>query len=104
MKLIDYPILVVVWGQDGCPACAEYVPHFRRVATKYASCVPSVVIDAANFERAADHYRVRETPTTMISRYGRRSLYSIVGDAPESEIEQLFQYAMHGLDCKLVRQ
>jgi thioredoxin-like negative regulator of GroEL len=101
VKLIDYPILIIVWGQDGCPACSEYVPRFRRVANRYQRCLPSVVVDAEKFERAANHYRIRETPTTMISRYGRRSLYSISGAAGEGEIDKLFQYAMTGMDCKL---
>jgi thiol-disulfide isomerase/thioredoxin len=101
MKLVDYPLILIVWGQDGCPACEEYTPRFRGIASKYASCIPAVVIDAERFEGAANHYRIRSTPTTMISRYGRRSLYSIEGTAPDEQIERLFQFAMQGMDCKL---
>jgi thiol-disulfide isomerase/thioredoxin len=101
MKLIDYPVIVIVWGQDGCPACEEYTPRFRQVAGQYASCIPSVVIDAERYDQAANHYRIRATPTTMISRYGRRSLYSIEGSTENKQIETLFQYAMRGMDCKL---
>jgi len=101
MKLIDYPLLIVVWGQEGCPACEEFTPRFRRIAAKYARCVPAVVVDAERFDSAANHYRIRATPTTMISRFGRRSLYSIEGTAPDDQVEALFQFAMHGMDCKL---
>lgn len=101
VKLVDYPLLIIVWGQEGCPACEEYTPRFRRIAAQYARCVPAVVVDAGRFDRASDHYRIRATPTTMISRFGRRSLYSIEGSAPDQQIENLFQFAMRGLDCKL---
>lgn len=101
MKLIDYPCIVIVWGMNGCPACEEYTPRFRRIAGRYARCVPAVVIDSEQYEQASDHYRIRATPTTMISRYGRRSLHHIEGSAPDAEIERLFQIAMHGMDCKL---
>lgn len=101
MKLINYPVLVVVWSQEGCPGCASYLPKFRRVAPLYQSCIPSVVVDAAQHDSAADHYRIRVTPTTSILRYGRQSLQLIEGDADEATIDQLFHFAMRGMDCSL---
>jgi thiol-disulfide isomerase/thioredoxin len=101
MKLVDYPLIVMVWGMDGCPACEEYIPRFRRVASKYAQCVPAVVLDANRYEDAANHFRIRATPTTITSRYGRRGIYAIEGDAPDEDIEKLFTAVMWGRDCKL---
>lgn len=101
MKLIDYPILIVVWSQEGCPGCESYFPKFKKVAPKYQACIPSIIVDVSRHERAADHYRVRVTPMTTIMRYGRQSLYAIEGDADEAQIESLFQTAMVGMDCSL---
>lgn len=101
MKIIDYPVIIVVWSQEGCPGCGTYVPKFKRVAPKYQKCIPSIVADAERFGNAADHYRIKVTPTTLILRYGRPSLYRIEGDAEPTVIEELFQRAMVGMDCPL---
>lgn len=101
MKLTDRPVVVVTWAMHGCPACDEYLPTFRKIAEKYQRCVPSVIVDANRYPAAADHYRVKATPTTMIMRYGRRGIMKIEGAADEAEIERLFGYAFYGMDCKI---
>lgn len=103
MKIIDYPVIVVVWSQEGCPGCSSYLPKFRKVAPKYQTCIPSIVVSAENFGRAADHYRIRVTPTTSILRYGRQSPSVLEGDADPNAIEGLFQTAMVGMDCQIRR-
>lgn len=96
MKLTEYPVIIVVWGQEGCPACDEFIPRFRRVAKKWARCVPAVVVDAGAYTDAADSFRVQSTPTTMILRHGRKSLFLLDGATDDASIERLFAYASDG--------
>lgn len=101
MKFTQYPVLIVVWTQDGCPACEDYKPRFARIAERYASCVPAVILNAAQYMAAADYYRVETTPTTMLLRQGQRSVFTLHGAADDAAIDSYFQSAMHGLDCQV---
>lgn len=101
MKWTHMPLVVVVWGQQGCPGCSTYIPKFRRVAERYGQCIPSVILSADENAGLADYYRVMATPTTHIFRWGRKSLRWIDGDADEQTIDSLFQFAMRGLDCQI---
>lgn len=101
VKIWEMPVAVILWTQDGCPACEEYLPRFLRVAKKYERCLPVIVADVNRFPNAADAYSIANTPTTIISRYGERSFRFIDGDGPEHAIESLFYSAMRGLDCAL---
>lgn len=100
-KIWEIPVAVILWTQEGCPACEEYYPKFHRVAQRYAGCLPIIIADINQFPGAADKYRVAATPTTMITRYGERPFFGgfLDGDAPEDRIEHLFGVAVTGLDC-----
>lgn len=100
MKIWDMPVAVIVWTQDGCPACEEYLPKFRNVALQYAKCMPVIVADVNAFPRAADVFRVSATPYTIITRYGQRGFAGFIdGDGSEERIRTLFAAAASGLDC-----
>lgn len=100
-RIQEMPVAVVVWTMQGCPACDQFKPRILQAAQKYASCLPTIIADVDRFPGAADHFRVNATPTTMILRYGKRTFRHLQGNAPDAEIESLFQAAMWGLDCQL---
>lgn len=101
MRFIDYPAIVVVWTQEGCGACEAFLPPWREIAAQYASCLPSIAVNCDEYRQAADYYRIRETPTVMVLRYGRPSWRQIKGTATPEEIAAYYQYATMGLDCQL---
>lgn len=102
MKIWEMPVAVIVWTQDGCPACEEYLPKFRNIALQYAKCMPVIIADVNAFSRAADIFRVQSTPSTIITRYGRRGFAGFIdGDASEERIRTLFAAAANGLDCPI---
>ena len=101
MRLIDYPLLVVCWTQEGCPACDEYLPILRRVAAQYQSCIPTVILRAEDYPGGADMYRIQTTPTLMIMRYGRRTPVALLGASDEASTDALYRVASRGLDCEL---
>jgi thioredoxin-like negative regulator of GroEL len=101
MRITDKPLVIAVWVMPGCGACEEYLPRFRQVAGRYSRCIPSVIIDATKNEEAANAFRVKATPTTMVVRNGRRGAFSIEGSADAERIEELYSYAFFGLDCKI---
>ena len=102
MKIWDMPVAILVWTQDGCPACDEFMPKFSKIAQEYAGCLPIIIADVSQFPRAADTCRVQSTPSTIITRYGRRGFAGFIdGDASEERIRSLFSAAANGLDCQV---
>lgn len=98
--LHEYPVIVVVWGMDGCPMCKEYIPRFRRAAAAHAGCVPAAVFDTAEID---DHwirmYGVVHVPCTMVLRYGR--ITARRDQAIEDRtIGHLFYLASVGQECE----
>ena len=87
---------VAVFYQDGCPACHEYLPRFRRVAVKYR---PFVAIKGANMAKpeshaAADQYKIKAAPTTLILDAAGRVLRREEGALDEATIEAIFVEAV----------
>ena len=87
---------VVVFHMDGCPACREYLPRFRRVAVKYR---PFVAIKAANVSRTSNHavankYKIDSVPTTLILNAQDAVLKRYTGALDAKSIEQIFAVAL----------
>jgi thiol-disulfide isomerase/thioredoxin len=99
VNIMQIPVAVIVWTQEGCPACEDYIPRFLQIAKRYERCLPILIVDVNRFPEAADAFGVMNTPTTFVSRYGQRSFRFLDGDVPEYAIESLFQAALRGLDC-----
>lgn len=91
--LSDYPIVVVVFGMEGCPACGEYIPRFRQVAQAWGPRVPSFVVEAYAQAEAADFYKISDLPTTLVLRYGAVVGYPHVGAVDTAEIDDIFRLA-----------
>lgn len=91
IHLAQQPVLVLVFGMEGCPACSDYLPVFRRVAEKFPS-VPAYAIDCNKQSEVADRFKVRATPTTFLLKHGR-VVRRIEGEVGAAEIERLFRGA-----------
>lgn len=98
--MIQANVVVVCVVMQGCGACHEFLPRFRRVAAKYARCVPSMIVNASDPKQAplADRFNVRVTPTTLILRrpVGQIRLEGAVSNA---ELERAFMLAARALRC-----
>jgi thioredoxin-like negative regulator of GroEL len=92
----EYPLVIVSWYQEGCPACEEFVPRLRAIAERYKACISTAILNANQYTEDADALFVRATPTTMILRYGRKSPYQI-GAVEDAEIEALYATVLRGL-------
>lgn len=64
-------IVIIIFKIKGCPACAEYIPRFRRMAIPYRGRFPMHVVDAESNEHTnlADQFNVQEVPVTLVLRY-----------------------------------
>jgi thiol-disulfide isomerase/thioredoxin len=71
---------VVVFHQSGCPACAEYLPRFRRVAVKYRAHLniqtPNVDRSDKRIQDAAIAYKI-----------------NAIGALTEAQLTKLFEFA-----------
>ena len=102
MKIWEMPVAIIVFIQDGCPACEEYMPKFLAVAEQYKGCLPVIIADVNMFPGAADVWRIQSTPTTLIARYGNRGFAGFIdGDGSEDRIRSLFSAAANGMDCQV---
>ena len=101
MRLIEYPTIVILWTQEGCEHCEATLPLWRKVAERYASCLPSARLEVDQYEGAANQYHIRMLPTIMTLRWGRSGLRRLQGQSTLAEIEAFYQGSMMGLDCQL---
>lgn len=91
---------VVVFYQDGCPACHEYVPRFKRIAVKYRS---HLNIQVANLNRAVKRvqdaavaYKITSSPTTLVLDANDKVIKRKVGAISDAQIEKLLADAAAG--------
>ena len=91
---------VIVFIQEGCPACHEFVPRFQRIAEPYKRCgVALFAPDISNpkdqkAQDAANFYKIEATPTmVVVSARGRVKKYE--GAVEDEEIVK----ALSGFAC-----
>ena len=75
---------------QGCPACESYLPVFRKVAERYA--IPAFAVDSNAFPEAADKYKIKVTPTTLLLKWGRVTK-RFEGEGTTADVEKLFRWA-----------
>jgi thioredoxin-like negative regulator of GroEL len=87
-------VVVVVFKMEGCPACAEYMPTFKRVAARYRGLFPIYIVDAADqrYEHLATRLGVNAVPVTFILRKPTGMLKSEGALGPE-ELQGLLDSA-----------
>jgi thiol-disulfide isomerase/thioredoxin len=88
---------VVVFHQSGCPACAEYLPRFRRVAVKYRAHLniqtPNVDRSDKRIQDAAIAYKINAAPTTLVLDQNDKVLKRSIGALTEAQLTKLFEFA-----------
>ena len=87
--------IVVVFHSDACHFCHEYLPVFRRVASRYRDriAIKSVKLVARN-EALLDRYKIKGLPTTVILDAREKLLKKREGAISKDEVEKLFQQAL----------
>lgn len=91
--MADYPVLILMFGMEGCPACEATLPRFVKVRKEF-SHIPAYAIDSNrnSISDVADRLKVSITPTTFLLRYGRIDK-RFEGEASVADFEKLFRYA-----------
>jgi len=90
-------VVVVVFVMEGCGACKEYLPRFKKLAEPYRKAgLPILIYDAASkderVQNFADRVGVDATPTTAILKRGPGVLKA-EGSIPDEEIQQILGIA-----------
>jgi thiol-disulfide isomerase/thioredoxin len=89
----QHPVLVLVFVMEGCPACEGYVPKFRQVAERHKT--RAFAIDCNKQTKAADFYKISNTPTTLVLRHGFEIMRK-EGELSTTEVENIFRFAERG--------
>ncbi len=68
--LNGHNVVVILFKMEGCPACEEYEPRFRQIASSYQGCFPILIVDAADpsITPMADRLKVHAIPATFVLR------------------------------------
>lgn len=90
VNLADYPVLIIMFGMDGCPACSEWLPRFHAAAQRHPR-VPAFAVESNAQSDAADRFGVRETPTTFLLQEGR-IVMRFKGAGSTADAEKLFHH------------
>jgi thioredoxin-like negative regulator of GroEL len=81
----------VVFVQQGCPACHEFLPRFARASIPFRARGGKVhVVDINASKQAAaqaDKFKVRATPTTVV--FSPQGFRKIEGAAAEADVARL---------------
>lgn len=93
MRVTELPIAIVVFGMEGCPACSNFLPKFRKIAQQHNN-IPAFAVDSSKPENAgaADHYGITVTPTVVLMRYGKL-VKKFEGEGSKADVEKLFRFA-----------
>jgi thioredoxin-like negative regulator of GroEL len=105
MRNIDLnqaPVVVVLFKMEGCPACAEYEPRFRKFAAAYGSCVPTLIVDVTDerYIPLADRLGVTGVPATFVLRRPR-GVIRLEGAVSDRQIQGLLDVAARSASCQL---
>lgn len=88
------PRAVFVFGQTGCPHCAEYIPRFKRLAASYRVSFPIGVYDLAKDQHGQEFAErlggVRVVPTTVVMNH-RGGIQKLPGALSNAQITALLR-------------
>jgi thioredoxin-like negative regulator of GroEL len=89
-------VVVVLFTMNGCPACHEFRPRFRKLAEPYGRYMPIVMadVDDPRFEGLAERLQVRELPVTFALRRPH-GMIRVVGNVPDAHAKWLLDVAAH---------
>lgn len=108
---------------QGCGACEEYKPRFRKVVREIglpvfdvgkgrlpdptllqSTCLPVYMVDCddTQFGDWAEHLNVHATPTTYVLRRPR-GMIRIEGAIPDDQVKWVMSKALRGLHCEFDR-
>lgn len=88
-------IEIIIFKIQGCEACSEYVPRFRKQASAYENMFPVHVVDAnANdAQELANYYGVKDVPVTLVRRKGNPNVLQYVGGLSDANIQWILAVA-----------
>lgn len=90
IDLNAFPVIILVFGMEGCPACDAFVgPVFRKVAAKHPD-IPAYAVDCNKQTEAADRFGITQTPTTLVIKKGRVT-EKFEGGGNAADVERLFR-------------
>ncbi len=83
-------IEVLVFVQQGCPACHEIRAMVDRIGAHYAACARTRFVDVTQESLLADTMMVRATPTVIATKHYRPVARMVGGDDAAKRLPQLY--------------
>jgi thiol-disulfide isomerase/thioredoxin len=91
---------------QGCPACEEYKPRFRRIYAQLQQqgfCLPPlefVDVNQPSAQAVANHYDVKYTPTTVLQK-ANGHWFKWESPLSDDEIRWVLDRASRGAHCEI---
>lgn len=124
LYLPQHRVLVATFVMQGCGACEEFKPRFRRIVEQEIglpvfnvgigkmpdpnllsrTCLPVYIVDCDDkqFGDWAEHLNVGATPSTYVLRRPK-GVIKLEGAASDNEVKWLMGKALRGLSCEFDR-
>jgi len=90
---------VLVFVQEGCPACHEIRPLVDRLAAHYGRCVRTRIVDVNRESLLADSMHIENTPTVIGSKNFYAEVRMVGGENAEQRLPQLYHSLLSGGSC-----
>ncbi len=90
---------VLVFIQDGCPACHEVLPLVNQLSGHYVRCVRTRIVDVNREPIFADALQIQETPTIIGTRNYEAQVRMVGADNAPTRLPELYQTLMASGSC-----
>lgn len=98
-------VVIAVFTMKGCGACEMMYPTVQKLASKYANCVTTYVIDSESARgrqrELADRHKITATPTTILFRKNGTIAGRKEGVLDENELTTWYETALKWSTCEL---
>jgi thiol-disulfide isomerase/thioredoxin len=90
---------VLVFVQEGCPACHEIRPLVDQLAAHYGRCVRTRIVDVNKESLLSDAMQVRDTPTIIGAKNFHSELRMVGAENAATRLPQLYSSLVTGASC-----
>ena len=92
---------VLIFVQDGCPACGEIKQIVERICGHYGSCIRWRFVDANQENLLADVMQIQDTPTVIATEGFQPVIRLVGGQEFEPRLVGMYNQLLQNTSCSV---